>query len=447
MSTNNFRTTSISNSTRGGLKPILTNKNISNIQASKNAINRPILGSKKVALSSSTNLVNNNSKLDSKSSLNNPVKKPLVSITENENADVKNDNKLQARKSKIPKFSSPAKPARSVKQFKKDVSSTIKPAGSNEDAQSKLNAKLLLKESNLIKEEENTIKFSSFKIPDNVEDIDINDYTSVLLAPGFSNDIYVYLNHLEGKFKIKNNFLQIQQQMNHKMRARLVDWIIAVHHKFKLLPETLYLAVAIMDRFLEKVNVVKDKVQLVGVTAFFIACKYEEIYPPEITDFIKVCDAYNKNEILKMEKTILKTLNFVLSYPLPLHFLRRFSKAANADQEIHTLAKYLMELSLVEYECSSWKPSLIAAASLYLTLHILAGDSKTQWTDTLAFYTNYKEDELQKEASYLSKLLLKQNDSKLQTTKNKYSNSKLLRISENPKLNSEYVVKMAKKFD
>ena len=322
--------------------------------------------------------------------------------------DVKNESKLCARKSKIPKFSSPAKPTQ-AKQIKKENATIIRSQSteSTKATESKLSVKHLLNECNLI-------KFSSFVLPDSVEDIDINDHTNVLLAPGFSNDIYMYLYHLEEKLKLQSDFLQIQQQMNHKMRARLVDWIIAVHHKMKLLPETLYLTIAIMDRFLEKVNVVKDKVQLVGLTAFLIACKYEEIYPPEIADLHKVCDAYTKNEILKMEKTILKALDFKLSYPLPLHFLRRFSKAAHADQEIHTLAKYLMELGLVEYECSSWKPSLLAAASLYLTLSILAADSKAQWTETLAFYTNYKEGELLKQVSYLSKVLLKQNDSKLQ---------------------------------
>lgn len=331
------------------------------------------------------------------------------SSNQNENIDVKkNESKLCAKKSKIPKFSSPAKPANAPKSLKRE---TTAKAASAPAVESQVSVKSLLSEANLI-------KFSSFVIPDNVEDIDVNDYGNVLLAPGFSNDIYMYLYHLEEKFKVKSNFLQLQAQMNPKMRARLVDWIVAVHYKFKLLPETLYLAIAIMDRFLEKITVCKDKVQLVGVTAFFIACKYEEIYPPEITDFIKVCDAYNKNDILKMEKTILKALNFQLCYPLPLHFLRRFSKAAHADQEIHTLAKYLMELGLVEYECSSWKPSLLAAASLYLTLHILAEDSKkkTQWTETLKFYTSYTEDDLLVHVSHLSKVLLKASDSKLQVS-------------------------------
>jgi len=200
-----------------------------------------------------------------------------------------------------------------------------------------------------------------------------------------------------------------------------------------------------MDRFLAKVSVAKDKVQLVGLTAFFIACKYEEIYPPDIADFINVCDAYTKNDILKMEKTILKTLDFNLSYPLPLHFLRRFSKAAYADQEIHTLAKYLMELGLLDYECSTWKPSQLAAASLYLTLRILSIDNEPKWTETLAFYTNFKEDELQPFVSTLCKILIMTKDSKLQTVYKKYASYKLLEISASPKLLCDYVIEMASK--
>jgi len=436
--TNNLRTNPIAN--RGGLKPILK-RNISNIQCGKNVLRKPPIVTnnvgKKVALTQSTNTHNN---VNLKPTLQGILKKPSNLNAENENADVqKNDFKQNSKKSKIPKFSSPAKQPTLGKQLKKESTSTVDQS-QIKPVETKLSVKNLLNECS-------SVKFSSFVIPNTVEDIDINDYANVLLAPGFSNDIYMYLNHLEEKLKLKTNFLEIQQQMNHKMRARLVDWIIAVHHKFKLLPETLYLSIAIMDRFFERVSVIKDKVQLVGLTAFFIACKYEEIYPPEIADFIKVCDAYTKNDILKMEKTILKTLDFNLSYPLPLHFLRRFSKAAHADQEIHTLAKYLMELGLVEYECSTWKPSLLAAASLYLTLHILAGNSKTQWTETLEFYTNYQEKDLLPSVSYLSKVLLKQNDSKLQTTKNKYANSKMLHISENAKLSSEYVVKMSKMFE
>ena len=50
----------------------------------------------------------------------------------------------------------------------------------------------------------------------------------------------------------KVGYMQVQTDINEKMRAILVDWLIDVHHKFKLLPETLFLTVNIIDRYLAK---------------------------------------------------------------------------------------------------------------------------------------------------------------------------------------------------
>ena len=87
------------------------------------------------------------------------------------------------------------------------------------------------------------------------------------------------------------------------MRSILVDWLVEVHLKFKLVPETLYLTVNIIDRYLSLTSVTRPKLQLVGVTALLIASKYEEIYPPELRDLVYICDrAYSKSEILKMEE-------------------------------------------------------------------------------------------------------------------------------------------------
>ena len=86
-----------------------------------------------------------------------------------------------------------------------------------------------------------------------------------------------------------------QSEINDKMRAILVDWLIEVHLKFKLFPETLFITISVIDKFLEQVPVSKSKLQLVGVAALFIASKYEEIYPPELKDFIYITDrAYTK---------------------------------------------------------------------------------------------------------------------------------------------------------
>lgn len=83
------------------------------------------------------------------------------------------------------------------------------------------------------------------------------------------------------------------------MRAILIDWLIEVHFKFKLLPETLFLTINLIDRYLERVIVNRTKLQLVGVTSMLIASKYEEIYAPEVRDFVYITDnAYTKEEIL-----------------------------------------------------------------------------------------------------------------------------------------------------
>jgi len=91
-------------------------------------------------------------------------------------------------------------------------------------------------------------------------------------------------------------FMDFQEDINEKMRAILVDWLVEVHLKFKLLPETLYLTVNLIDRYLCKEQVHRSKLQLVGVTAMLIASKYEEIYPPIVKDFVYITDnAYTKD--------------------------------------------------------------------------------------------------------------------------------------------------------
>jgi cyclin B len=97
-------------------------------------------------------------------------------------------------------------------------------------------------------------------------------------------------------------YMKNQPDINEKMRAILIDWLVEVHLKFKLYPETLYLTINLIDRYLEKEVVHRQHLQLVGVTSMLIASKYEEIYAPEVRDFVYITDkAYTKEEILKKE--------------------------------------------------------------------------------------------------------------------------------------------------
>lgn len=92
-----------------------------------------------------------------------------------------------------------------------------------------------------------------------------------------------------------------QSDINEKMRAILIDWLIEVHYKFELMDETLFLTVNIIDRFLAQQTVIRKRLQLVGVTAMLLACKYEEVSVPVVDDLILISDrAYTRKEILDM---------------------------------------------------------------------------------------------------------------------------------------------------
>lgn len=282
---------------------------------------------------------------------------------------------------------------------------------------------------------------SSKQLPENVENIDSEDSKNPQLVSRYVNDIYSYLRKLEVLFPIKKLHLQFQPDVTGKMRAVLVDWLVQVHLRFHLLQETLYMTVSILDRYLQIDNVKRSELQLVGVTSMFIASKFEEMYAPEVGDFVFITDnTYSKSAILKMEKTILRKLEFNLSKPLPLHFLRRNSKAGNVDSTMHTLAKYLMEVGLPEYDMAHIKPSLIAAAALYLSLKLL---TESQWNDTLQYYSNYTEAELIPVAKSICKVLVKAESSKTKAIHIKYASSKLGKISTIPQLKSSIVKELA----
>jgi len=134
------------------------------------------------------------------------------------------------------------------------------------------------------------------------------------------------------------------------MRAILIDWLVEVHLKFKLLPETLYLTVNLIDRFLARVQIVRSKLQLVGVTCLLIACKYEEIYPPIVSDVVYITDnAYTASEILEMEAKVLVTLEFEMHVTSAYRFFERFCYLTKPSETEVFFASYMMEGSQVSY--------------------------------------------------------------------------------------------------
>lgn len=161
-----------------------------------------------------------------------------------------------------------------------------------------------------------------------------------------------------------------QADVNEKMRAILVDWLVEVHMKFRLVPETLYLCVNIIDRYCSVANVSRTKLQLLGVTSLFLACKHEEIYPPEVRDCVYITDrAYDRQEVLDMEQTILRVLNWRISLPTAYPFLDRFLSLTKASPMTRQAATYYLERTLQEHDLLKYRPSMICASAVILALN------------------------------------------------------------------------------
>jgi G2/mitotic-specific cyclin 3/4 len=180
--------------------------------------------------------------------------------------------------------------------------------------------------------------------------------------------------------------MDIQTEIQWSMRSVLMDWVIQVHGRFNLLPETLFLAVNFIDRFLSVKVVSLGKLQLVGATALFLAAKYEEINCPSVQEIVYMVESsYSVDEILKAERYMLSMLNFDLGFPGPMSFLRRISKADDYDLETRTLAKYFLEVTIMDERFVACPPSFLAAGSHCLSRLIL---EKGKWVSI--FFQNLR---------------------------------------------------------
>ncbi|KAF3909905.1 Cyclin-B2-2 [Orbilia brochopaga] len=219
-----------------------------------------------------------------------------------------------------------------------------------------------------------------------------DDNDDPLMVAEYAEEIDAYLRGLEPKSQPNHEYMDGQEELQWKMRGILVDWLIEVHTRFRLLPETLYLTVNIIDRFLGLKQVGLDKLQLVGVAAMWVAAKYEEVYSPSIKNFIYVSDGgYVEDELLRAERYILTTLDYDLSYPNPMNFLRRISKADDYDIRTRTFAKYLMEVSLLDYRFLEFPGSLVAASAMYMARKMY---NRGSWNASLVHYSGYTEEEI-----------------------------------------------------
>ena len=159
-------------------------------------------------------------------------------------------------------------------------------------------------------------------------------------------------------------YMAQQHDITNMMRCILVDWIVEVCDEFHLLPDTLFAAVVYVDRYLSRVSVQRSKLQLVGVTCLYLSAKFEEIHPPDISEFAYITDdTYTKKQVIlimilllavillqivKMEHEILNVLSYNLVQPTSVTFLSYYLKLQH--NSISSILKERVEhLSMVRY--------------------------------------------------------------------------------------------------
>uniref|UniRef100_A0A4X2KWZ4 Cyclin-A2 n=1 Tax=Vombatus ursinus TaxID=29139 RepID=A0A4X2KWZ4_VOMUR len=243
-------------------------------------------------------------------------------------------------------------------------------------------------------------------------------------VPDYHEDIYLYLREMEVKCKPKVGYMKKQPDITNSMRAILVDWLVEVGEEYKLQNETLHLAVNYIDRFLSSMSVLRGKLQLVGTAAMLLASKFEEIYPPEVAEFVYITDdTYTKKQVLRMEHLVLKVLAFDLAAPTINQFLTQyFLHQQQANSKVESLAMFLGELSLIDADpYLKYLPSVTAGAAFHIALYTITGKS---WPESLIQQTGYTLESLKPCLMDLHQTYLRAPQHAQQSIREKYKTAK-----------------------
>jgi hypothetical protein len=254
------------------------------------------------------------------------------------------------------------------------------------------------------------------------------------IAYEYLSDIFESLHQEEMSMKINPQYMEKQKDINEKMRAVIVDWIIEVHYRFKLYPETLFLCVGLMDKYLSVKSISRIKLQLISVACLLIACKYEEIFSPEIRDFVCIMDkSWEKEDIITMEKEILKSVKFDVTLPSRLRFFEILAVACNFNTQECYYARYLLELTLVSNKCNSYMNSLVSCAVCLIVIKIFKSDKDNSIcvknVTRLYNLVSYKESEIKECVLEICFLLENVEESSYQAIRKKFQTKQFMEVA------------------
>ncbi|CAJ0963249.1 unnamed protein product, partial [Mesorhabditis belari] len=257
---------------------------------------------------------------------------------------------------------------------------------------------------------------------------EINGPERELSCVDYSDDVFTYLQAIEKKFSINEGYLNGKSTTG-KMRAILVDWIVQVHHRLSLLPETLSLAIYVLDAYLTAKDVPKTSLQLTALTSVFIAAKYEEMYTPDIREFEVIGDGqFSKRDILSLEPRMLMVLECCLYRPAHITFLRFHSSRFCLPEEVHKRAQFFIEICMQYYQLCHLAPSHMVLIAISLAT---AMDGYEVDMDELLKHSDLKKTQMENWRAHLAYAISANHEhTRLKGISTKYASSRYLRSSD-----------------
>ena len=231
--------------------------------------------------------------------------------------------------------------------------------------------------------------------------------------------------------KPKYGYMVFQKDINEKMRAILIDWIIVVHDKFHLKSQTLYQTIWLIDTYLSRKFIKRSDLQLLGLGCLYIACKFQEIYYPQLKDYVEETDgAYTKEDLLRIEKDILTTNNYNLLPPSQEDFYNIISKYFGFNEKQYYLGLFFMENSLIDYNMIKYSPSVIAVSCSYIVMKFFGISNYKKLYSTKIIHEKCPQKIIKDTAREICFLVKHLNTSEFKAVKEKYSNEKYFKVAE-----------------
>ena len=249
----------------------------------------------------------------------------------------------------------------------------------------------------------------------------------------YINESYSNLLQEESTLKVKPiyGYMSFQTDINIKMRAILVDWLIEMNDKFNFKPQTLFQTVWLIDTYLSMKFIKRSDFQLLGLGCMYISCKFHEIFYPILKDCVEITDgAYTKDDLLRMEKDILKTINYNMLPPSKEDFYNIIAKAFEFGEKQYYLGKFFMENSLIDYNMVKYPSSVIAVACSYIVMKFFKIENYKKLYSTRIVYDKCPQKIIKDAARELCFLVKNLNNSEFKAIKKKYSSDKFYNVAQ-----------------